>query len=238
MSLAALSAGLRRAATRGRAGVRLAVAGVLALGLGALLAPEVFGPATAEEPGDFDFYVLALSWSPSYCEAEGSERDRLQCGSGRPFAFVVHGLWPQAARGENPAFCDAADEPSRRTVDGVLDIMPSPGLVRHQWRKHGSCSGADPDDFFATVRAARERVAIPPAYRRLDRYMSVRPEAVEAAFVAANPGLAETGMAVTCDRHRLREVRICLTRDLDFRSCPEVDRRGCRQGSVAMPPVR
>jgi ribonuclease T2 len=54
-------------------------------------------------PGEFDFYVLSLSWSPSFCEA-ASERgnsgrsQQAQCG-GRPFSFVVHGLWPQYERG-------------------------------------------------------------------------------------------------------------------------------------------
>ena len=66
------------------------------------------GAASAQDrrqnaPGEFDFYVLSLSWSPSFCEA-ASERGRsgrsqdVQCG-GRPFSFVVHGLWPQYERG-------------------------------------------------------------------------------------------------------------------------------------------
>src|SRR5260370_16727028 len=51
------------------------------------------------EPGQFDFYVLSLSWSPSFCDAaterspERAARDQ-QCGD-RPFSFVVHGLLPQ-----------------------------------------------------------------------------------------------------------------------------------------------
>ncbi|MCC2111314.1 MAG: hypothetical protein KDJ16_04705, partial [Hyphomicrobiales bacterium] len=52
-------------------------------------------------PGDFDYYVLSLSWSPSYCEAEGDPREP-QCRKERPsrrYAFVVHGLWPQYERG-------------------------------------------------------------------------------------------------------------------------------------------
>src|SRR6188768_4245397 len=56
------------------------------------------------EPGKFDFYVLALSWSPSYCEQAGDRKSaQQQCGA-RPFSFVVHGLWPQYERGF-PEFC-------------------------------------------------------------------------------------------------------------------------------------
>ena len=56
------------------------------------------------EPGKFDFYVLALSWSPSFCEQAGErKRAQQQCGE-RPFSFVVHGLWPQYEKGF-PEFC-------------------------------------------------------------------------------------------------------------------------------------
>ena len=86
------------------------------------------------EPGRFDFYVLALSWSPSYCEATENRgpnraRDR-QCG-GRPFSFVVHGLWPQYERGF-PSYCQVpAPRLDRRIVGEMLDLMPSPSLIFH-----------------------------------------------------------------------------------------------------------
>ena len=37
---------------------------------------------------------------------------------------------------------------------------------------------------------------------------------------------------------RLSEVRICLSKDLQFRPCEEIDRRGCRRDQVTMPPMR
>ena len=186
----------------------------------------------------FDFYVLSLSWSPSYCEAEGEDANRQQCESARPYAFVVHGLWPQFERGY-PENCrtdeDGVDNATLRTL---YDIMPSAGLIRHQWRKHGSCAGLSQDDYFDVLRAAREAVAIPAEFRRVEAYRTLDPDAAERAFLSANPGLAEEGIAVTCDRRFLREVRICLTKDLAFRECPEVDRRACRRDKVVMPPAR
>lgn len=186
----------------------------------------------------FDFYVLSLSWSPSYCEAEGAKANRQQCGASRPYAFVVHGLWPQFERGY-PENCNTGEaKVADQTIRSLYDIMPSPGLIRYQWRKHGRCSGLSQADYFTVLRTAREKVAIPETYRRLDAYRTVDPEGVEEAFLAANPGLPADGVAVTCDRRFLREVRICMTRDLEFRDCPEVDRRSCSRDSVAMPPVR
>ena len=195
-------------------------------------------PASVPIGNGFDFYVLALSWSPSYCEAEGKEANRQQCGTARPYAFVVHGLWPQYERGY-PESCrtDEPDVPNAK-LRTLYDIMPAAGLIRHQWRKHGTCTGLDQDDYFAVLRAARESVSIPPEFRRLDAYRTLDPDDAEEAFLKANPSLPRDAVAVTCDRRYLREVRICMTRDLDFRSCPEIDRRACRLPKVVMPPVR
>lgn len=194
--------------------------------------------ATAGSEGEFDFYVLSLSWSPSYCAAEGEDANRQQCGSARPYSFVVHGLWPQFERGY-PQDCRVAErDVPRDLMVELYDIMPSSGLIRHQWRKHGSCSGLTQSEYFEVVRAARTRVTIPDEFRRLRESRIVDPDAVERAFLSANPGATAEGIAVTCDRNYLREVRICMTKALAFRACPEVDRRACRRETTAMPPVR
>jgi ribonuclease T2 len=194
--------------------------------------------STSERGKGFDFYVLSLSWSPSYCEAEGEDANRQQCASGRPYAFVVHGLWPQFERGF-PQDCatDRTDVP-RDVISRTLPIMPSTGLIRHQWRKHGSCAGLSQGDYFDVLQAARTRIAIPAEFARLKTYLTVAPDAVEKAFVAANAGMKPDGIGVSCDRRFLREVRICMTRGLEFRSCPEIDRRGCNLSKAVMPPVR
>ncbi len=195
-------------------------------------------PVAADQVGAFDFYVLSLSWSPSYCEAEGPDGSPQQCAGKRPYAFVVHGLWPQYERGF-PDFCRASEPgPDRDAISGMLDIMPDPGLVRHQWRKHGTCTGLKGEDYFALLRQARSRVTIPAVFQRPDTYLTVTPQGVERDFSTANPGLTSNAIAVTCDGRRLREVRVCFTKDLDFRACPEVDRRACRAAKVVMPPVR
>jgi len=88
------------------------------------------------EPGKFDFYVLSLSWSPSYCEASAERRPERrrpdpQCGP-RPYSFVVHGLWPQYENGF-PEFCQVpAPRLNRDLVASMLDLMPSPRLVFHE----------------------------------------------------------------------------------------------------------
>jgi ribonuclease T2 len=205
-----------------------------------------FSWAAAQERGQdpprrFDFYVLSLSWSPSFCEA-AEERSRQgrqdrQC-SGRPFAFVVHGLWPQYERGF-PSYCQVpAPRLSRAIVDEMLDLMPSPRLVFHEWDRHGTCSGLSPRAYFDLVRAARAAIKIPQDYIRVDQPISVTPGEVADAFMKANPRLGRDAVNVSCDSRRLTEIRICMGKDLTFRSCAELTRHACRRDKVVMPAVR
>ncbi|MES0880691.1 ribonuclease T2 family protein [Roseibium sp. SCP14] len=195
-------------------------------------------PAAADTPGEFDFYVLSLSWSPTYCNQEGSNASPHQCEVRDPFRFIVHGLWPQYERGY-PASCQGVPQRiDRQIAVGMEDIMPSHGLVFHQWRKHGTCSGLEPEDYFDLTRAAFNKITIPVAFETLDKRGKASPETVEKAFRLANPGLKPDGMAVTCSRGEFEEIRICLTKDLEFRACEGVDRSGCRQDSMFVPPPR
>jgi ribonuclease T2 len=198
--------------------------------------------ARRSEPGRFDFYVLSLSWSPSFCAASaerqgGARVSSLQCGE-RPFAFVVHGLWPQYERGF-PEYCQVpAPRLYRGIVAAMLDLMPAPHLIFNEWDRHGTCSGLSADAYFETVRNARAAVKIPPEYVNLQTTLTVAPADVEDAFIKANPGLSQDGMAIDCDKKRLREVRLCLSKDLKFRDCPKIARRSCRRHELIMPPSR
>ena len=217
----------------------------LLVSFGILLA--LSGAASAQDrrqnaPGEFDFYVLSLSWSPSFCEAaqernNGGRSQQMQCG-GRPYAFVVHGLWPQYDRGF-PNYCQRpSPRLDRNIMQSMLDLMPAPGLVFNEWDKHGTCSGLGARAYFEAIRKARAGVKIPDEYLDLATARTVAPDAVEEAFIRVNPGLSRSAIAVTCDRNRLSEVRICLSKDLQFRACEEIDRRACRRDSIVMPPMR
>jgi ribonuclease T2 len=205
-----------------------------------------WAPASAQDgrqnaPGQFDYYVLSLSWSPSFCaEAEdrGSRgRSQAQCG-GRPFSFVVHGLWPQYEHGY-PEYCQQpSPRLARNIMTSMLDLMPAPGLIYNEWDKHGTCSGLGERGYFENIRKARAAVKIPDAFLQLAEPKTIAPADIEDAFVKANPGLSTVGMVVTCNRNRLSEVRVCLNKDLQFRDCTDADRGACRRDQVTMPPVR
>jgi ribonuclease T2 len=185
--------------------------------------------------------VLSLSWSPSFCaeaEERGGRGSRSQQCSGRPYSFVVHGLWPQYETGY-PEYCE---QPSprlpRNIMISMLDLMPAPGLIYNEWDKHGTCAGLSAKNYFEAIRKARAAIKIPQEFLDLTEAKTVSPAAVEEAFIKANPKLTTSAIAVTCNRTRLSEVRICLSKDLEFRSCDEVDRQACRRDEVNMPPMR
>jgi ribonuclease T2 len=224
---------------------RVAFAAVLLVALVAVpLVADLGGIASAQDrrqnqPGQFDFYVLALSWSPSFCEAAGERGTppQQQCAA-RPYSFVVHGLWPQYEKGF-PEFCQVpAPRLDRNIVSSMLELMPAPRLIFNEWDKHGTCSGLSQQAYFETVRKMRALVKIPDAYIEPTEPLMVTPDEVEEAFVKVNSGLTRDAIAVTCDSRRLGEVRICLGKDFRFRACPEIDARACRREKVVMPPVR
>lgn len=230
----------------------LALAALLAAGIleyrkaDAPAPPQPAPASTAAKPAaglpqgsGFDFYVLSLSWSPTFCQSGEARDGDPQCETGKPRGFVVHGLWPQNESGY-PQFCPSG-EPERvpAAIGRELSaFMPSMGLIGHQWRKHGSCSGLSQKDYFAVLAAAWNRLAMPAKYADGRRMQNDSPKAIEEAFIAANAGLSPAGIAVTCDGRRLDEVRICMTRDLKFRDCREVDRQACRADTVTIPAAR
>jgi ribonuclease T2 len=194
--------------------------------------------ADAGAPGDFAYYVLSLSWSPAFCL---SSPGAAECNGPRRYGFIVHGLWPQNEQGW-PEHCDVRRSVPDDVVQGIADLMPARGLVYHEWSAHGTCSGLEPAEYFALVRRAYTSIAIPQELSGLGQAIEQPPAAIAAAFLHANPRLPAQSIAVTCSGQgapRLREVHICLDRDLMPRACSADAVRGaCRAPQVIIPPVR
>jgi ribonuclease T2 len=184
----------------------------------------------------FDFYVLSLSWSPSWCLDNDPSGRSMQCDPDNKHGFIVHGLWPQNSKGY-PEFCRTRDPDRVPDALGrtLFDIMPSMGLIGHEWRKHGSCSGLSQKNYFTVVRAAREKLVIPPALQSVASDQRTSAAQIETALTSANPGLRTDALAVTCTSGRVDEVRICFNKDLSFRACEEIDRGGCKVKSLSLP---
>jgi len=228
--------------------------GIIALGVmaeGALAQPPPYRQwdsygSREHQPGDFDYFLLVLSWSPTYCADVGEERRDPQCSSvgGRPYAFVLHGLWPQYERGW-PSNCRSPDRGyvPGPVADRMLDIMPSKRLVFHEYRTHGTCSGLGVDAYFELARQLYTKVHIPSRFASpVDERMTIAPGELIGEFVAVNPQLRPDMIAVVCGGagNRLREVRICFDRGGALRACGrnEKQARLCSAERMYVPPVR
>lgn len=140
-----------------RCGVRAALAG-------ACTAMLMSAPSGAEEL-DHGAYVLAASWEPAFCETRPQKPECRSQHEGRYDAdhFALHGLWPDAGY-----YCDVPlyleqrdregdwmDLPALRlgaeTAQALERVMPGTqsGLERHEWVKHGTCSGTNAEAYYA-----------------------------------------------------------------------------------------
>ncbi len=183
--------------------------------------------ADGEPAGRFDYYVMSLSWTPSWCAEEGDDRNSPQCAAGKGYGFTLHGLWPQYENGW-PAYCrTSVRAPSRTDTAAMSDIMGTGGLAWHQWRKHGVCSGLSSADYFDLSRRAYAQVTRPGVMRKIKGTLRVSPAAIEAAFLEANAGMQADQVTITCKSHRIQEARICLTKDLELRDCGRDVVRDC-----------
>mgnify|MGYP005851195637 CR=1 FL=1 len=194
--------------------------------------------AGGDTAGDFDYYVLSLSWSPTWCALEGDARDAPQCDASADHGWMLHGLWPQYKRGW-PAHCPTARHPPSRSLTGAMaDIMGSSGLAWYQWEKHGTCSGLSAEDYYAAAREAHARVARPEVFRKLTAPVKLPAHVVEAAFLNANPGWQADMLTITCREGRIHEARLCLSKSLEPVTCGHDLRRDCALDDALLDPIR
>jgi len=185
-------------------------------------------------PGEFDYYLLNLSWAPEFCAAHAGQVSSSECDPAHHFGFVVHGLWPEDDTGSYPQDCGSSSPVSQSIVQHMLTIMPNRGLIQHEWARHGTCTNLTAQDYFNQIDTAFRKVHIPPEYRNPAAPVTASPAQIEQKFAQANNAPAGA-FRVVCSQAEL-DVEACLTKDLQFRQCGQV--RDCRASQVTLPPVR
>lgn len=189
--------------------------------------------------GEFDYYAMALSWSPEHCAIKPGDRE--QCA--RKLGFVLHGLWPQYQRGY-PASC------TRERLDADMEqqfagLYPSRFLYRHEWEKHGTCSGLSQEAFHQLASDLRQKVRIPADYQSPEEPLRKNSFQLKADMASANEWLAPDNITVACaDGGRfLREIYICINKQgTDAVPCSDEmqkrERRSCGQPDFLLRSVR
>ncbi|WP_082697508.1 ribonuclease T2 [Novosphingobium fuchskuhlense] len=208
--------------------MRLRALAVAALALPALahaevpqcrLPPQVSAPALPTPDGPrrvlpIAGYTLALSWSPEYCRTRARDPgSAFQCGGelGR-FGFILHGLWPESSPGNWPQWCEARPVPAE-TVRRNLCMTPSPGLIAHEWAKHGACMARTPEGYFKAGAALLRSLRFPDMIA-LSRRPGLTAGDLRGALRKATPFLPAAAIRVTANpRGWVEEVHICYGRD-------------------------
>ena len=194
--------------------------------------------ADGEKAGKFDYYVLALSWTPTWCALEGDARGSEQCDASKDFGWTLHGLWPQFHQGW-PSYCNTIErQPSRSMTNGMSDIMGTSGLAWHQWKKHGTCSGLSARDYYALSREAYGKINRPALFRKLKEPVKVPAKVIEKAFLNENPSLKANTLTITCKQGRIQEARVCFSKALDPVPCGRDTIKDCSMTNALFDPAR
>jgi ribonuclease T2 len=189
-------------------------------------------PATSQTTNQpFDYYLLNLSWSPEFCATHANAPECAQ-----RLGFVLHGLWPQNANQTNrgPYLENCSTDPGPSDPSKYKDIYPDPGLLRHEWKTHGTCSGLTPDAFFTLARNAFHAVVIPTLLTQLDRQTSMPPAQIIGLFQTANPRYPTASFALSCGNNYLTAIEVCLNKSAQPIPCGPI--KSCRAQTVRIPP--
>jgi ribonuclease T2 len=171
-------------------------------------------------PGKFDFYVLALSWSPDYCATQGNN-DTQQCTIGKKLGLVLHGLWPQYQKGY-PSNC-TTEKFSKSLQEKFPNLYPSDSLYTHEWEKHGTCSGLKQADYLALSKQLKESIVIPNQYKSPTKPFRTTVTKLKQAFLATHSGWSTDFLAVSCSGSGrfLKEILFCYSLDGKATSCSQ-----------------
>src|SRR6185437_363797 len=187
------------------------------------------------QAGQFDYYVLSLSWAPTYCLTHADDGD--ECSS-KGYGFVLHGLWPQYAGGGYPERCQTDFDLSAQAAAKGRSIYPSPRLMSHEWQEHGTCSGLSALDYFRAADRATAAVRIPKEFEAPRGDATLTSGQIIDLFRRDNPGMPDGAMTVACNRATVSEIRVCLTRDLGVRSCGRGVHTSCPSVPLRVPAAR
>lgn len=199
--------------------------------------PQVPAKPKAAAPKG-DGYILALTWSPAFCVSEDPQGNTAQCRIGAAKGLLVHGLWPESRSG-SAEYCNTS-EPERLPDDlakRVRGYMPDLGLARHEWKKHGSCSGLSQRDYFNTMERAYRAFHQPSVLEQVSYSRTLNRNDVVKSITDANPALAANAISLQCGRQGvLSEIRLCLDGNLSPVACAANSGRGCPATVTILPP--
>lgn len=192
-------------------------------------------PAAPRRAAPGGQYVLAISWEPAFCEGAGGKPECRSQSANRPDAsrFSLHGLWP------GDEYCSVSGRDESVDQSGNWDGLPQidlsaatqadldramPGtqshLERHEWLKHGTCSGASADTYFGRAVLFLDTINNSAVGRLFGSRIGNRLDgtAIRNAFDTAFGAGAGDRVRIACtqdgDRRLISEITIGLRGDV------------------------
>jgi ribonuclease T2 len=188
-------------------------------------------PQQPGKAGQFDYYLLVLSWSPEFCHGKPGSSE---CKDHR--GFILHGLWPQYNNGGYPVGC-ATTQPPPTDLSKIQQIMP-PEIVAHEWQKHGTCSGLSGDAYFRLAESVFGSVKIPADLVAPARTTTSRPSTLKKDFETVNPALADDDIAIQLHQGYLNAVELCFSKGDRPAPTACLHVRDVKGGTFKVPPVQ
>ena len=195
------------------------------------------GPSQSGEKGEFDYYLMALSWSPSFCETHPDAEEQCQH---KGYGFVLHGLWPQYDAGGGPENCATTDEVDKQDDRARARLHAEPladrSRMAHAWRlqRHGTRR------LFRTRRSRVRGVARAARAQRARK--ACRDDArTRCAPRSSRPirDLTDDMMSLHCSRGELVEVRVCLDKNVTLHACGKRTQTRCpATATITLPASR
>src|SRR6516164_5327606 len=185
--------------------------------------------------GDFDYFLLTLSWAPEFCATNPNGRTSVECAPNQHRGLVVHGLWPQYDNGKWPQDCASTPPVASSTVDHMMPIMPGKSLIQHEWEKHGTCSGMSVQDYFGAIEKLYSGLEVPPEFKKPASSAQTKPGTIEQRFATAN-NAPQSAFRISCPQNEFSAVEVCLSKELQYQACPNTLNE-CRAPHIEVRPV-
>jgi ribonuclease T2 len=186
-------------------------------------------------PGQFDYYLLTLSWAPQFCATNPNGRGTVECNPKKHMGLVVHGLWPQYNNGSWPQDCASTPPVGQDTVNHMLPMMPGKQLIQHEWAKHGTCSGLTMDQYFDAIEKLYNGMKVPSEFKQPKDAAKDAPTDIESAFASSNNAPSDA-FRVSCPQQDFSAVQVCLDKDFQYKTCPTTQ-KDCRANHIQVRPV-
>jgi len=192
-------------------------------------------PPSDASAGDFDYFLLTLSWAPEFCATNPKGKSNAECDPKKHMGLVVHGLWPQYDNGKGPEYCGSTPPVSSSIVNRMMPIMPGKDLIQHEWSKHGTCSALSTQDYLGMIEKLYNGLTVPDYFKKPSDIAQTSASKIDKEFASANNAPARA-FRVSCPQNEFSAVEICISKDMQYQACPSTVKE-CRAPKIEVRPV-